>query len=80
MNFFNFFYVSENTDFEKNRSYNCATISLIRRKILVGDMEFCERNISKLRNVTFTLKNFRKLKNKIDKIHTDSKKLINSCI
>ena len=40
-------------------------------------MESCDKNLSKIRNVTLTLKNFQKRKKKW-KIHMDSEKLINS--
>ena len=50
---FHFFYVFQNTVFEQNQGYNCAIVSLITRKILVYDIKYCYKNISKIRNVTF---------------------------
>ena len=38
---------------------------------------FC-KNVSKIRNVTFIFQNLQKLKKKIENIHIDSEKSINS--
>ena len=57
--------------FEKKlRYYNHATVSSITRKILVCDIESGYKNISKIRNVTFILKNFQKRK-KIENTQID---------
>ena len=62
---------------KKNSGHNRATVSLITRNILVCDVEFCYKNISKIHNVKFIFPNFQKKKN-IEKIHVDSEKSINS--
>ena len=75
MNFFIFFYVFQNTVFEKKKiGYNHVTVSSMNWGILVCDMESCYKNISKNRNVTFILQNLQK---KIEKIQMNSKKSIN---
>ena len=66
---------------KKNWGYYRATVGSITQKILVSDIESFNRNISKIRNVTF---NFQNLKNnsqkrkKIGKIHMDFEISINS--
>ena len=66
MNFFNFFYVIQNTAFVKKKKNDATTVQLFR-KILVCDMESWYNNISKIRNITFIFQNFQKRK-KIEKI------------
>ena len=66
MNFFNFFYVLENTVFEI-KGYNRVAVGLISQKIRVCDMESCYKIISKIRKVTLILKNFQKRRKKLKK-------------
>ena len=66
--------------FLTNSGYNCATVGSITQKIFVCDMNFCYKNVSKIRNVTFISKNFQSiLKNvtKIEKTHMESEKSLN---
>ena len=62
MNFFNFFYVYENTGFKKKWGYNRATGSLIPRKNFLCDVESRVKKI-KICNVTCTLNFFFNFKN-----------------
>ena len=63
----------------KNVGYNCKT-ALITRTLLECDIKFCYRNISIIRNVTVLSKIKKKIKSvkKINKIHMDLKKSMNS--
>ena len=58
MNFFNFFSTFKYRFREKYWGYNRATGSLITRKILMYNIDFCDKNISKIRNITSTLNIF----------------------
>ena len=81
MNFFNFFLLLWKYHLKKNRGHYRATVSSITQKKHVSDMEFCFKNSSNIRNVTFIFQNFQKNskgKQKIEKIHVDSEKSINS--
>ena len=66
--------------FEKNWGLHRAIFGWITQKILVCDMKSCDKNLNKIRNVTFTCKNIQIFKNVkiIEKIRIGSKKLINS--
>ena len=59
---FQFFLHSWKYRFWKKLDYNRAAISLITRKILVCDVEYCKKKTSIIRIVMFTLKNFQKRK------------------
>ena len=53
-----FFYIFQNTVYEKKWGYNRTTVSSIIREILVRDMQSCYKNISKTRSATFIFQNF----------------------
>ena len=58
MNFFNSFYAHKNTVFEKkNGSYRLYPVRSNARKIHLCDIESCNENKPKIRNVTLTFKN-----------------------
>ena len=81
--FFEFFYIFENSMFEKKtRGYNRETANSIIRKILECDMEFHYANTSEIHKVLLIFWNFKtKLSTtfqKNEKIQMNSEKSMNS--
>ena len=78
MNFFNFFCFWKYRYRKKNWGYNRATVNSVTQKILVSDMESCEKNIPKICNIRALLKIFKNVKKRLKKLLWVLKILINS--
>ena len=55
--FFNRNFLHCENIFEKNQVYKCKTISIITKKILEYNMEYCSKNIFKIRNYSSIFQN-----------------------
>ena len=72
MNFFNFFYVFENTVLEKNWGRNRATVSSIPRKIRVCDMWSSYKTYPKFVTLRSICKIFKQIFENVEKNRKNS--------